>query len=184
MPKLTGKSLPVSTRCTPGCAFAFSQSMDSIKACGWGERSRRMCSMRGSTMSSAKRVWPVTLARPSTRRRGLPSTFMLHPPRRLFDRFENLLVAGAAAQVSRDGLLDPLPGRILLMLEQRLRGHQDAGGAVAALRGAEVGKGGLQRVQLGAAGQAFHRVDGAAGALHGEHQAGKLRSEERRVGKE
>src|SRR5688572_16538694 len=109
-----------------------------------------MCSMRGRTMSSAKRVWPVTLARPSTRRRGLPSTFMLHPARGLFDRLENLLVPRAAAQVARDRLLDPFPGRARFPLQQRLGGHQDARRAVAALGGAEVGKGGLQRVQLGA----------------------------------
>src|SRR5207253_1431340 len=32
------------------------------------------CAMRGKQMSSAKRVCPVTLARPSTRRRGTPMT--------------------------------------------------------------------------------------------------------------
>src|SRR5688572_16757398 len=172
MPKLTGKSLPVSTRCTPGCAFAFSQSMDSIKACGWGERSRRMCSMRGSTTSSAKRVWPVTLARPSTRRRGLPITFMLHSPCGFFDGLEDLLIPRAPAKIPRDGLLDSFPRRILFMLQQRLRGHENARRAVAALGGAKVGKRGLQGVQLGAARQALHRVDRAAAAFHGEHQAG------------
>jgi hypothetical protein len=56
--------------------------------------------MRGSAMSSANRVCPVTFARPSTRRRGLPMTFMLHPPRGLLDGFEDLLIARAAAQIS------------------------------------------------------------------------------------
>src|SRR5688572_10124325 len=98
--------------------------MDSINACGCGLRSIRRCSMRGSTTSSAKRVWPVTLARPSTRRHGLPRTFIAHPGCGLLDRFENLLIPGAAAQVSRDGLLDSFPGRIFFALEQRLRGHE------------------------------------------------------------
>src|SRR5688500_8583550 len=148
MPKVTGKSLPVRTRCTPGCALAFSQSMDSISAWGWGERRSRMCSMRGRTTSSAKRVWPVTLARPSTRRRGLPITFMRHSPGGFLDGFEDLLVAGAAAQVSGDRFLDSFPGGLRLLLQQGLRRHQDPRGAVAALRGAEVGERGLQRMEL------------------------------------
>src|SRR5262245_52259125 len=108
-----------------------------------------MCSMRGRTMSSAKRVWPVTLARPSTRRRGLPRTF-IHLPRGFLDCFKDLLITGAAAEVARDGLFDSFPRRRRLFFEQRLRGHQDAGRAVAALRGAEVGERGLQRMQRGA----------------------------------
>src|SRR5918999_6144226 len=105
-----------------------------------------MCSMRGSTMSSAKRVWPVTLARPSTRRRGLPRTFMRHLFRRLFDRLENLLVPGTAAEVAGNRLLDPFPGRTRFLVEQGFRRHQDARGAVAALRGAEVRECGLEGV--------------------------------------
>src|SRR5688500_6220819 len=122
-----------------------------------------MCSMRGSTMSSAKRVWPVTLARPSTRRRGLPMTFMFdplsrfcpEPPCGFLNGLENLLIARTAAKVSGDRLPDRLPRRRRVALEQRLGGHEDAGGAVAALRGAEVGEGGLQGMELGAARKAF-----------------------------
>src|SRR6266705_4944737 len=120
-----------------------------------------MCSMRGSTTSSAKRVWPVTLARPSTRRRGLPRTF-IDPPRCLFDRLENLLVSGAAAQVSRDRLPDSFPRGILLLFEEGLRGHQDARRAVAALRVAEVGERRLQRVQRRTRAQPLHGLDRAA----------------------
>src|SRR5256885_1908727 len=81
MPNDVGKSLPVRTRCTPGCALARDTSVDSMSACGCGERSSFICSMRGRTRSSAKRVCPVTLARPSTRRRGLPITFIPPAPR-------------------------------------------------------------------------------------------------------
>src|SRR5687767_16015953 len=116
MPKVTGKSLPVRTRWTPGWFFAFEVSIALMSACGCGERKSFMCSMRGSTMSSANRVCPVTLARPSTRRRGLPRTFIAHPFGRLFDRLEDLLVAGAAAQISRDRLLDAFPGGMRLLL--------------------------------------------------------------------
>src|SRR5688572_13281741 len=112
-----------------------------MRACGWGERSSFMCSMHGSAMSSAKRVCPVTLARPSTRRRGLPRTFMLHPARGFLDRFVDLLVAGAAAQVARNGLPYSFSGRIGFVSQQGLCGQQDAGGAIAALRRPQVSEG-------------------------------------------
>src|SRR5213083_706155 len=175
MPKVTGKSLPVSTRCTPGWAFAFSTLISSTSACACGERKSFMCSMRGSTMSSAKRVWPVTLARPSTRRRGLPRTFIAHPARTLLDRFDDLLVAGAAAEIPGDRLIDALARGMRLVREQRLGGHQDPRRAVAALRSAKIGEGRLQRMQLGAAGEAFHRIDGATFAFERQHEAQELR---------
>src|SRR5258706_2569180 len=126
-------------------------------------------------MSSAKRVWPVTLARPSTRRRGLPRTFIAHPLRRLLDGLEDLLVAGAAAQVAGHCFLDSLAGGIRLFRGQRLGGEQDAGGAVAALGGAEVGESGLQRMELCAAGHPLHSLHRAPLALDRQHQAGELR---------
>src|SRR5688572_9688793 len=175
MPKLTGKSLPVRTRCTPGYAFACSTFTVSISACGCGERSRRMCSMRGRTMSSAKRVCPVTLARPSTLRRGLPMTFMAQPLCGLLDGLVDLLVAGTAAEIPRDRFPDALARRVALALEQGFGGHEDPRGAVAALRRAEVGESRLQRMQLRPARQAFHGVDAPSLAFHGKHQAGELR---------
>src|SRR5688572_16901914 len=175
MPKVTGKSLPVRTRCTPGKDAAFEKSIEIILACGCGLRSSRMCSMRGRTMSSAKRVWPVTLARPSTRRRGLPRTFIAHPLRRFFDGFKNLLVAGTAAQVARDRLLDAVARWIRLVLEERLSGHQDARCAIAALGGAEVGEGALQRMERRPVRQALDGFNRLALALKGQHQAGKPR---------
>src|SRR5258707_15500751 len=45
-----------------------------MRACGCGDRNSLQCAMRGKKMSSANRVWPVTLARPSTLRRGMPIT--------------------------------------------------------------------------------------------------------------
>src|SRR5438552_8454022 len=105
--------------------------------------------MRGNTMSSAKRVCPVTFARPSTRRRGLPTILIVHPTRALLDRLDDLLVAGAAAQVAGDRLLDAARRWLRLAREQRLGSKQDARGAIAALRSAEIGKRRLQRMQFG-----------------------------------
>src|SRR5258706_9442327 len=45
-----------------------------MRACGCGDRNSLQCAMRGKKMSSANRVWPVTFARPSTLRRGMPIT--------------------------------------------------------------------------------------------------------------
>src|SRR5687768_18611097 len=118
-----------------------------ILACGRALRSSRICSTRGRTMSSAKRVWPVTLARPSTRRRALPRTFIAHPFCRLLDRLEDLLVASAAAEMSRDRVLDALARWVRLMLEERLSGHQHPRCAIAAAGGADVGDGALQRME-------------------------------------
>src|SRR3954468_507898 len=175
MPNVTGKSFPVRTRCTPGCACARATSIDSISAWACGERRSFKCSMRGSAMSSAKRVCPVTLARPSTRRRGLPTTFIVHPPRTLFDGLDDLLVARAAAEIARDRFLDAAGRRLRLAREQRLGAEQDAGRAIAALRGAKIGKGRLQRMQLGATRHAFYGLDRAPFAFEPEQQAGELR---------
>src|SRR5262245_42043984 len=55
---------------------------------------------------------------------------------RFLDRLEDLEVAGAAAEVSRDRLLDLNARRIRVPIEERLRREQDPRRAVAALRGA------------------------------------------------
>ena len=155
------------------------------------ERSSLQCSIRGSITSSAKRVWPVTLARPSTRRRGLADDVhrvsrSAKPSRsaaselsgrladrrdRRFDGLEDLLIAGAAAQVSGERLADLVARRVGVLVEQRLRRDQEARRAVAALRGAEVGEGLLQRMQAAVGHQAFDGLDLAAVALDAEDQA-------------
>ncbi len=72
MPKGMGRSLPVRKPSTPGTCSAAERSIAAIRACGTVERTRRRKHMRGKKRSSANRVTPVTLARPSTRRNGLP----------------------------------------------------------------------------------------------------------------
>ena len=51
---------------------AAEKSIAVIRACGTVLRTRRRKHMRGNARSSAKRVTPVTLARPSTRRNAVP----------------------------------------------------------------------------------------------------------------
>src|SRR5580693_300292 len=79
MPNGTGKSAPVRKPSTPGTRAAALVSTARIEACGTVERTRRRKAMRGKVRSSAKRVAPVTLARPSTRRKGLPMRFGSRP---------------------------------------------------------------------------------------------------------
>src|SRR4051794_32874192 len=154
--------------------------------------------MRGKARSSANLVAPVTLARPSTRRNGLPmmlfsrcgassgsglrigsaiifsslcldrawaarlrcharrigravedlarrrAVLAAHPGGGPFDPFEDLVIAGAAAEVAGERLAHLVAARGGVRGEERLGGHQDPRRAVAALGGAEVGEGGLQ----------------------------------------
>src|SRR5205085_6431843 len=119
--------------------------------------------MRGKLMSSAKRVWPVHLARASTLRNGLPMTWRGLPllplfiaiddflsrlgllaaqtRRRQFDRFVNLDVAGTAAEVARQRLLNLWARRARVLFEQLFGGQQKARRTIAALRRAEVCEG-------------------------------------------
>src|SRR5260221_11527784 len=119
-------------------------------ACAAASRRRRSASG-----PSPWRARPRGAAACRSRRNASWSSWLrlLHCSCRFLDRFVDLLVAGAAAQVPRDRFLDSLAARVRLALEQRLRRHQDPGGAVAALRAAEIGEGRLQRMQLAAARQ-------------------------------
>ena len=134
-------------------------------------------------MSSANRVWPVTFARPSTRRRGRPMTRVVliarslapagvpHPGDGRFDGFEDLQVAGAAAEVARERLANPLARRLRVPSSSALAVTRNAGRAVAALRAAQVGEGFLQRMQRPSAASPSMVVIDRAVALDAEHQA-------------
>ena len=65
-------SAPVSTRYTPGSAFAFEVSMRLMRACARSLRSTAACAMPGSTMSSMYWPWPVSKRGSSTRLRFWP----------------------------------------------------------------------------------------------------------------
>ena len=53
-----GRSSAVSTACTPGIARAAAASIDRIRACACGLRTKQACSTPGSFMSSTKRRAP------------------------------------------------------------------------------------------------------------------------------
>src|SRR3954469_8330745 len=210
MPNGIGVSLPVRKPRKPGTFSASEKSIARINACGCVERTSRTQAVRGKARSSANLVAPVTLARPSTRRNGLPmmlvsrcgsssgsgfssgSAMMIvpvvvpikgfvrgcpvlaaHPGGGPFHPFEDLEIAGAAAEVAGERLADFFAAWGWVLGEQGFGGHQDARRAVAALGGAEVGEGGLEGMELVAELHPLDRLDRFAARLGGEHQTGE-----------
>src|SRR5256885_3313584 len=143
-----------------------------MRACGTVERRSFMWSMPGKDQSSAKRVCPVTRARPSTRRSGWPTTAsfgvsaMVVPvvrraylrrerrlpaqhARRRLDGLEDLEVARATAELAGERFRDLRARRGRVALEELQRRDEEARRAVAALRRAVVGEGVLERGGIG-----------------------------------
>src|SRR2546429_2407965 len=195
IPNGIGRSFPVSTALTPGRARARAASIRTMRACGCGLRSSLQYSIRGRDRSSANFVTPSTLAVASTLRSAFPTTrravgrsagflaraiqrlpcrFCLLTPqarRRQFHRLVDLDVAGAAAEVAREGLLDVVSVGARVVGEEGDGGDEVCPGPVAALGGAQRREGFLQRVQPAALRQPFDRLHAAALAREAEHQA-------------
>src|SRR5438034_7346118 len=189
MPNGIGRSFPVSTAFTPGTPAARDVSIERTRAWGWGLRSSFAKSIRGKKRSSANRVTPVTFAVASTLRWALPTTrkpaallpdtiqglrcrlrvLPAHASRRQLDRFVNLDIAGTAAEVARQCLLDVVSGGSGVGGEQRFGGEEKGRGTVAALGGAQLRKRLLQGLQPAARGHAFHRLHAAAYAGQANH---------------
>src|SRR5436190_5986432 len=85
----------------------------------------------------------------------------------------DLEVAGAAAEVAGERLLDRSARGAGLDGEQCLGREQERGGAVAALRRAQLGERVLERVQLAARRHAFDGRDAMSGTGKAEQQAGE-----------
>jgi hypothetical protein len=94
---------------------------------------------------------------------------------RRLDRFKDLLIAGAASQITRECFFDLIASRRRMFVQQHLRSHQEPWRAVATLGGAEIGECVLQRMQPAVTDQPFDGCDTAAIAIHAEHQAGQNR---------
>src|SRR3546814_9160922 len=94
-------------------------------------------------------------------------------------RMDDLVVTGAAAQIAGQPIADFRFARVRVLLQQRLGGDQEAGGADAALQGGMLEKLALQRVQLVAVGHALDRRDLLAadlGAQRSEEHTSELQS--------
>src|SRR4029077_6498867 len=88
------------------------------------------------------------------------------------DRFDNMFVAGAAAEIARQAFADVIVRGERIFAQEISRGHQHAWGAKAALQGMMRVKRFLQLVHLPDATEALDRFDSAAIGLHRKHQTG------------
>src|ERR1700760_331099 len=96
----------------------------------------------------------------SDRRRGLARLAEL-------DRLDDVVIAGAAADVAVERLADLLLARLRVVGEQLHRRHHHPGRAEAALQAVAFAKRRLHRMQLAVLGQALDRRDRAALDLRG-----------------
>ena len=87
------------------------------------------------------------------------------------DRPDDVLVAGAPADLARDHLADLGFGRIRMVVKQPARGHQHAGRAETALQAVALDEPLLHRVKLAVLLQALDRPDRTAVGHGGEYRA-------------
>jgi len=98
-----------------------------------------------------------------------------HLRRSLFHRFQDAVMAAAAAEIVVERLRDLGPCRRRIAVEQRLGRDQDAGQAIAALPGLQVEEGLLQRMWPGCAAEPLDGCDVLAGDAPDWLTAGFLR---------
>src|SRR5215204_6265731 len=91
--------------------------------------------------------------------------------RRVTDRRDDVLVAGAAAEIAFDGVADLVVGGIRVLRQQVDGGHDHAGRAEPALETVLLPERGLHRVELIAVSEALDRLDLRPVRLDGEHGA-------------
>src|SRR5438445_7619879 len=128
--------------------------------------SRRGAAAGGGVVGCTDQTTPALRATPPYPRRGNAADgrrersfpFLRYAFGGELHRLDDLLVAGAAAQVAADGIADLRFGRVGIRIQQGLSRDQHAGGAVAA----------LQRVRLAEAVlQHAHRAVGPRETLDG-----------------
>ena len=111
--------------------------------------------------------------RPDGATRGcLGRTLRGQPAGHVHDRIDDLVVAGAAAQHAADAVGDLGARRRRRAVEQVGCGHQHAGSADAALRGAVLQERAAQALGQPARANAFDGLDRRAAGLRRRHQAG------------
>src|SRR5690348_7979801 len=173
---IRGKKRSSANRVVP-VTFAVASTLRSgfptTRRADWGTGGR----LDGTAFSVRPSARPPVRPLPDAiqRLRSWRRWFTAHARRGQLDRLVDLDVAGAAAEVARQRLLDFVPGGAGVRGEQGLGGEQERRGAIAALRGAELREGVLQRVQLAAGGHPFDRPHAPSRASEAEHQAGEHR---------
>src|SRR5712691_8336103 len=114
--------------------------------------SRRGAAAGGGVVGCTGQTTPALRATPPYPRRGNPASlrrersfpFLRHALRRELHRLDDLLIAGAAAQVSADRIADLLFGRIRIRIQQSLGSDQHPWSAVAALQAVRLAEAVLQ----------------------------------------
>src|SRR6267378_2123362 len=146
--------------------------------------SRRGAAAGGGVVGCTGQTTPALRATPPYPRRGklagLPRErsfpFLRHALRRELHRLDDLLIAGAAAQVSADRIANLLFGRIRIRIQQSLGGDQHPWSAVAALQAVRLAEAVLQDAQRSVGfGETLDGGDAVAVRLHGIHEAGTHR---------
>src|SRR6266508_539597 len=118
---------------------------------------------------------------PSGRIGRVPTTFSLfvsvftsgspHFSRGVEHRIDDLVITGTAAEIAREPVAHFFFRRIGIALEQRTRGDEYSGRAVAALQCRVLEEFSLQRMELGAGGHAFDGLDRFAFSFDAQHEA-------------
>ncbi len=89
------------------------------------------------------------------------------------DGFDDLLISGAAAEVSGDGVADFVLGHVGAVVVDGFEGHEESGGAEAALESVAGREGFLEGVEGSVfVGEAFDGLDDGAFGLDGEGHTG------------
>src|ERR1043166_5494670 len=136
--------------------------MLTMRACGTELRRSFVCSIRGSTRSSAYFSSPVHFTLASTFVKGFPTTrkrsrlppllpaidrllcgfrFLAgHASRGQLHGFEYFDITGASAKIARQSFLDLIPRRTGSVLQKRLRRQENSRCAISALSRAEFGE--------------------------------------------
>src|SRR5437588_11700185 len=127
--------------------------------------------MRGSMTSAPYTARPVTLSTPSGRTGRVPITRYLfsvvirsasHLGSGLLDRANDLVVAGAAAEIARQPPANLFLGGVRILIEQRLGRDDEARRAEPALQRRLLQEAFLQRSQTLGPADSFYRCDVAA----------------------
>src|SRR3972149_1250403 len=151
-------------------ARALEASSALIRACANGLRTTVIHSIPGTVRSSVYSACPVRNSGSSLRRTGVPTYFsvvaIVDPPsgpraapvlRGVGGRLHDVLGAGAAAQVALEGRPHLLLGRVRVLPEERVRGHDHPRRAVPALQAVVAMEGLLQRMHLPVGGHGLDR---------------------------
>src|SRR5439155_26527736 len=120
------RSTPENAATTPSACRAFAVSTLVIRACAYGLRTSAIQTIPGRVRSSTKRACPVRSSGSSLRATGEPiavaglsATANSGLRDGLLDRLDDVVVAGAAAEVALERVPDLLLGRVVELLQQR-----------------------------------------------------------------